>query len=179
MIIAVIGIPALASQTTRPVCFVRSSSSGGGGEARWSLPTTSSVCRSAVAERAPECAHYSNSTGGAVRIARDSRRCAEVWLFALETTSLAVARRCSPRPTRSPSSGSRCHVKIHVCFPSQAATSPCMNIRGRGQPARTGHLCALGWVCRPPLWVWWSSLVGGPISAIRTTSSGRCKGDVV
>ena len=23
--------------------------------------------------------------------------------------------------------------------------------------------CALGWVCRPSLWVWWSSLVGGSI----------------
>ena len=34
-----------------------------------------------------------------------------------------VARRRSPRSTRSPSSRSRCLVKIHVFFPSQAATS--------------------------------------------------------
>ena len=132
-------MPALASQPARPVCFVCSSSSGGGGGARWSSPTTRSVGRSAVAERAPN-ARIIHSTGGAVRVARDSRRCAEVWLFAFETTSLAVARRRSPRSTRSPSSRSRCRVKIHVSFPSQAATSPCENIRGRGQaPARTAH----------------------------------------
>ena len=128
-------MPALASQPARPVCFVCSSSSGGGGGARWSSPTTRSVGRSAVAERAPN-ARIAHSTGGAVRVARDSRRCAEVWLFASETTSLAVARRRSPRSTRSPSSRSRCRVKIHVYFPSQGATSPCKNIRGRGQPAR-------------------------------------------
>ena len=127
-------MPALASQPARPVCFVCSSSSGGGGGARWSSPTTRSVGRSAVAERAPN-ARITHSTGRAVRVARDSRRCAEVRL-AFETTSLAVARRRSPRSTRSPSSRSRCRVKIHVYFPSQAATSPCKNIRGRGQPAR-------------------------------------------
>jgi hypothetical protein len=109
--------------------------SGGGGGARLSSPTTRSVGRSAVAERAPN-ARITHSTGRAVRVARDSRRCAEVRLFAFETTSLAVARRRSPRSTRSPSSRSRCRVKIHVYFPSQAATSPCKNIRGRGQPAR-------------------------------------------
>ena len=90
------GMPALASQPARPVCFVCSSSSEGGGGARWSSPTTRSVGRSAVAERAPN-ARIAHSTGGAVRVARDSRRCAEVWLFAFETTSLAVARRRSPR----------------------------------------------------------------------------------
>ena len=128
-------MPALASQPACLVCFVCSSSSGGGGGARWSSPTTRSVGRSAVAERAPN-ARIAHSTGGAVRVARDSRRCAEVWLFAFETTSLAVARRRSPRSARSPSSRSRCRVKIHVFSPSQGATSPCKNIRGRGQPAR-------------------------------------------
>ena len=117
------------------MCFVCSSSSGGGGGARWSSPTARSVGRSAVAERAPN-ARITHSTGGAVRVARDSRRCAKVWLFAFETTSLAVARRRSPRSTRSPSSRSRCRVKMHVSSPSQAATSPCKKIRGRGQPAR-------------------------------------------
>ena len=132
-------MPALASQPARPVCFVCSSSSGGGGGARLSSPTTRwSVGRSAVAERAPN-ARITHSTGRAVRVARDSRRCAEVWLFAFETTSLAVARRRSPRSTRSPSSRSRCRVKIHVYFPSQAATSPCKNIRGKGQPTRTAR----------------------------------------
>ena len=131
-------MPALASQPARPVCFVCSSSSGGDGGARLSSPTTRSVGRSAVAERAPN-ARITHSTGRAVRVARDSRRCAEVRLFAFETTSLAVARRRSPRSTRSPSSRSRCRVKIHVSVPSQAATSPCKNIRGRGQPARTAH----------------------------------------
>ena len=33
------------------------------------------------------------------------------------------------------------------------------------RPAIRGK-CALGWVCRPPLWVWWSSLVGGSISLL-------------
>ena len=91
--------------------------------------------RSAVAERASG-ARITHSTGRAVRVARDSRRCAEVRLFAFETTSLAVARRRSPRSTRSPSSRSRCRVEMHDHFPSQAATSPCKNTRGRGQPAR-------------------------------------------
>ena len=132
------GMPALASQPARPVCFVCSSSSGGGGGARLSSPTTRSVGRSAVAERAPN-ARITHSTGRAVRVARDSRRCAEVRLFAFETTSLAVARRRSTRSARSPSSRSRCRAKKHVSFPSQAATSPCKNIRDRGQPARTAH----------------------------------------
>jgi len=82
------------------------------------LPTTRSVGRSAVAERAPN-ARIIHSTGGAVRVAHDSRRCAEVWLFAFETTPLAAFASLDSVAVIS----QQCRVKIHVSFPSQAATS--------------------------------------------------------
>ena len=63
-------MPALASQPARPVCFVCSSSSGGGGGARWSSPTTRSVGRSAVAERAPNARITHHSFGGRSRARR-------------------------------------------------------------------------------------------------------------
>ena len=102
-----------------PCVFVCSSSSGGGGGARcWSSPTTRSVGRSAVAERAPN-ARIIHSTGGAVRVAHDSRRCAEVWLFAFEATPLAAFASLDSVAVIT----QQCRVKIHVSFPSQAATS--------------------------------------------------------
>ena len=68
--------------------------------------------------RAPN-ARIIHSTGGAVRVARDSRRCAEVWLFAFETTPLAAFASLDSVAVIS----QQCRVKIHVSFPSQAATS--------------------------------------------------------
>jgi hypothetical protein len=78
-----------------------------------------SVGRSAVAERAPN-ARIIHSTGSAVRVAHDSRRCAEVWLFAFETTPLAAF---ASLDSVAVISQQQCRVKIHVSFPSQAATS--------------------------------------------------------
>ena len=122
-----------------PCVFVCSSSSGGGGGARcWSSPTTRSVGRSAVAERAPN-ARIIHSTGGAVRVAHDSRRCAEVWLFAFETTSLAAVR-LAWLDRRHLAAGA---VSRYTFLSLRKPPLPLRleNIRGRGQaqPARTAH----------------------------------------
>ena len=53
-----------------------------------------------------------------------------------------------------------------------AGADPDFSCAGELEPADRPAIrgkCALGWVCRPPLWVWWSSLVGGSISL-----SGLC-----
>ena len=50
-----------------------------------------------------------------------------------------------------------------------AGADPDFSCAGELEPADRPAIrgkCALGWVCRPPLWVWWSSLVGGSISLI-------------
>ena len=50
-----------------------------------------------------------------------------------------------------------------------AGADPDFSCAGELEPADRPAIrgkCALGWVCRPPLWVWWSSLVGGSISLL-------------
>ena len=62
------------------------------------------------------------------------------------------------RPRRSATAsaavvaGAEPRTQLHRLEPAHRPT-----IRGK---------CALGWVCRPSLWVWWSSLVGGSISLL-------------
>ena len=135
-------MPVLASQPARPVCFVCSSSSGGGIGARWSSPTTRSVGRPAITERAPNARIIIHSAGGAVRLARDSRRCAEVWLFASRS-----------RPCRSQSLAAVRLARLDRRHLAAGAVSRCTflslrmppfrleNIRGRGQaqPASTAR----------------------------------------
>ena len=50
-----------------------------------------------------------------------------------------------------------------------AGAGPDFSCAGELEPADRPAIrgkCALGWVCRPSLWVWWSSLVGGSISLL-------------
>ena len=56
-----------------------------------------------------------------------------------------------------------------------AGAGPDFSCAGELEPADRPAIrgkCALGWVCRPPLWVWWSSLVRGLISLLGRTRLG-------
>ena len=69
--------------------------------------------------------------------------------------------RLPPRPPSSPAQSPELSCAVYL----ELAHRP--TIRGK---------CALGWVYRPTLRVWWSSLVGGSISSLVCVFSGRLLG---
>ena len=116
------GMPALTSQPARPVRFCvffeqrRKRRSPLLVVAHYQVGS----CRSIGRRRArAQRAHHSFDGRSRARRARLAAMRGSVALRVRDH----VARRRSPRSARSPSSRSRCRVKIHVSFPSQAATS--------------------------------------------------------
>ena len=77
-------------------------------------------------------------------------------------TALTAAE-AAGMPVRRP----RRPVAVSAAF--EAGAGPELGCAGQLEPADRPAVrgkCALGWVCRPSLWVWWSSLVGRSISRL-------------
>ena len=78
-----------------------------------------------------------------------------------------AAPRAASMPVRRPRRPPRRPAAVSAAV--AAGADPDFSCAGELEPADRSAIrgkCALGWVCRPPLWVWWSSLVGGSISLI-------------
>ena len=107
------------------------------------LPGRSSHCPSPRAR--PPRASHSHSTGRAVHAARNARDDAREWLLAFETTSsLVVARHCSPNNSSAKISCRMCRVEMHTSFPSRGAPhfalrTAVLGARRRAPPLYTAH----------------------------------------
>ena len=112
------------------LCLAEATGSGGAGWSSWHYQVDHPIARRRARARHARVTH---STGRAVHAARNARDDAREWLLAFETTSsLAVARHCSPNNSSADISRRMCRAEIHASFPSRGAPHFALGLENGG-----------------------------------------------